>query len=603
MKEKKKYSKIGNIGWALRKMWRLDWHFVVFVFALVPVAVVTPLVNSYFSKALIDRIGMGGNFGQLAGLVAVFMGMITVLALADKFLHGKCDARIYIPTLIYQAEMQEIDSYQTDYENTERQEYRKIHNYAWMDISQGQSAMEFIWMDLSQGLTYLLGGITYASLLIILNPMILIAVMVITVLSYFTSRWQSIYFEKNKQNWEKEVRKKEYLANLSQDFARAKDVKLYGLAPWLEKMMRDYQTYILMWKKKCNLRGFWASSLAGVMTLLQNGLTYVVLIGLLIEQQITVGEFVFYFGIVTSITGFLQGIIVSAAKINARADKITYYRDLYAYPNKLNHGQGEPLPKAPVEIQLNDVWYRYDGAEEYTLKGINLTIRAGESLALVGLNGAGKTTLVKLICGLYVPTQGEILVGGKRINEYNIEEYYSIISAVFQEIKPIAFTMHEFVASSDLERATAREDSIHAMKMAGIYDKIEKLPLGVDTHLMKGVYDDSVDLSGGEMQKLVLARAIYKNGLILVLDEPTAALDPIAENQLYLQYRDLTKGKTSIYISHRFASTRFCDRIVLLEDGQIQEEGTHDQLMELNGKYAYMFGVQSQYYKEETRDA
>ena len=217
---------------------------------------------------------------------------------------------------------------------------------------------------------------------------------------------------------------------------------------------------------------------------------------------------------------------------------------------------------------------------------------------MVGQNGAGKTTLIKLICGFYQPTRGEILVNGRTIEEYNINEYYSMISAVFQEIKPVAFPIFEFVASSDLTRENAREEAIQAMKKAGIWEKIESLEHGMDTHLMKGIYDDGVDLSGGEMQKLVLARAIYKDGGILILDEPTAALDPIAENNLYLQYRALTRDKTSIYISHRFASTRFCDRILLLENGCITESGTHDELMARNGRYAYLFGVQAQYYKE-----
>lgn len=229
--------------------------------------------------------------------------------------------------------------------------------------------------------------------------------------------------------------------------------------------------------------------------------------------------------------------------------------------------------------------------------------KEGEKLALVGVNGAGKTTLVKLLCGLYQPEKGEILVGGKNISEYNIMEYYSLISAVFQEIRTIAFTIFEFIASADLDRKNAREEAVLAMKKAGIYEKVKSLPNGMDTHLMKGVYDDGVDFSGGEMQRLVLARAIYKDGKILVLDEPTAALDPIAENNLYLKYQELTRGKTSIYISHRFASTRFCDRIILLEDGVVKESGSHKELMEAGGRYAYMFGVQSQYYREAEEKA
>lgn len=597
-KKEKKYSKLGSLAWALKKLWRLDRMFVFFIFAIVPIAVVQPLLNSFFSKELIDRIGGGASFSELTRFTVSFLLPLVLLELLRGFINSRCRARQYYPTSIYQTEMGHIYHYETDFENTEKQEYRKIHEYASGDSRQGNCALEFLWLDLSDAFINFLGIFTYASLLIVLNPIIFAVVAVVSVLSYFTTRWQPAYFEKNKHHWEKEVRKRNYLRGLSENFSMAKDIKLYNLEGWLDKMMRDYQSYLIMWNKRCTLRGLFASVLAGLMTFIQNSVAYAVLIGLLLAGKITVGEFVFYFGLTGSIAGFLQGIIGSVAKLNTRAEKIAYYRDFYDYPNTFNHGEGCPLPTGPVTIELKDVHYRYDGAEKDTINGLNLTISAGESLALVGMNGAGKTTLIKLICGLYAPTSGEILVNGKHINEYNIEEYYSMISAVFQDIKTIAFSMFEFVASVDLDRPTAREDAVAAMKLAGIYEKIEKLPNGIDTHLMKGIHDDSVDLSGGEMQKLVLARAIYKNGSILILDEPTAALDPIAENNLYLRYRELTEGKTSIYISHRFASTRFCDRIILLEDGVIAESGTHEELMTADGKYAEMFNVQSKYYKE-----
>ena len=597
-KKEKKYSKIGSLVWALKKLWRLDKMFVFFIFAVVPIAVVQPLLNSFFSKELIDRIGGGATFSELCRFTISFLLPLVLLELLRSFINSRCTARRYYPTSIYQTEMSRIYHYETDFENTEKQEYRKIHEYAQNDSQHGDCALEYLWRDISDALINFLGIFTYASLLIVLNPIIFAVVAVVSVLSYFTTRWQPTYFEKNKHHWEKEARKRNYLQGLSENFSMAKDIKLYNLEGWLDKMMRDYQSYLIMWNKRCTLRGLFASILAGFMTFVQNGVAYVVLIGLLLAGKITVGEFVFYFGLTGSIAGFLQGIITSVAKLNTRAEKIAYYRDFYNYPNTFNHGEGCPLPTGPVTIELKDVHYRYDGAEHDTINGLNLTITGGESLALVGMNGAGKTTLIKLICGLYAPTSGEILVNGKHIHDYNIEEYYSMISAVFQDIKPIAFSMFEFVASVDLTRPTAREDAVAAMKLAGIYEKIESLPNGIDTHLMKGIHDDSVDLSGGEMQKLVLARAIYKNGSILILDEPTAALDPIAENNLYLKYRELTKGKTSIYISHRFASTRFCDRIVLLGDGVIQESGSHAELMAQNGQYAYMFGVQSKYYKE-----
>ena len=597
-KEKPKYSRFGCLVWAIKNLWRLDKSFVFFIFAAVPIAVISPLVSSYFSKYLIDSIGAGKPFSDLAWIVIFFITASLTLNVLSNFINARCSSRRYYPTCVYQTEMGYTQGYKTDFENHEKQDYKKISGYAWRDASSGNCALEFIWTDLSGALIHLLGIVTYASLLAFINPIVFVVVIIVSILSYFTTLWQNKYYEKHKHLWEKESRKAGYLGRLSENLQVAKDIKLYGFEEWLNKMMSDYRAHILMWNKRCRLRGLCASILAGLMTLMQNGVAYVVLIGMLLAGNLSAGNFVFYFGIVGSVAGFLHGVVGDVAKLNKRADKIAYYREFYDYPNKFNYGKGCELPTGAVTIELRDVWYKYDGAEDYTLKGINLTLQAGESLALVGVNGAGKTTLVKLICGFYRPTKGEILVNGKLIDEYNIHEYYTMISAVFQEIRPVCFTMFEYVASADINRPTAREDAVTAMKLAGIWEKIESLENGIDTHLMKGIYDDGVDLSGGEMQKLVLARAIYKNGSVLILDEPTAALDPIAENNLYLQYRELTHGKTSIYISHRFASTRFCDRILLLGDGVIKESGTHDELMAQNGQYAYMFGVQAKYYKE-----
>lgn len=596
--KKKKYSKLGSLMWAMKKLARLDASFVFFIFAVVPVAVVIPLFTSLFSKTIIDEIGAGKSFEELAITVTFFIGGLFLLTVLQQFIETRCKGRRYYPTTVYQDEMDRFESYEMDFEGSEKQTFKEISGYAWSDASQGNCAMEYLWEDVSGALKNLLGIVTFAAFLVVLNPVIFLVTAVTSALTYLTTSWQPKYFEKHKKEWEKEERKKSYLQGLSDDFANAKDIKLYGMEGWINKMMRDYQAYLLMWNKRCSLRGFLASVLAGVMTFVQNGVVYFVLIGMLLAERISVGDFVFFFGLAGSLVGYLQGVISDIAKLGVRADKIAYYRDFFGYENHFNHGAGIALPKKAVKIELKDVWYKYEGAEDYTLKGVNLTIDAGESLALVGINGAGKTTLVKLICGMYVPTKGEILVNGRPIADYNIEEYYLMISAVFQEIMAVAFTIFEFVASVDMERKNAREDAVAAMKAAGIWEKIESLPNGMDTHLQKGVYEDGVDLSGGELQKLVLARAIYKNGSILILDEPTAALDPIAENNLYLRYRELTKGKTSVYISHRFASTRFCDRIVLLGDGVVQESGSHEELMEQNGQYAYMFGVQSKYYKE-----
>ena len=487
---------------------------------------------------------------------------------------------------------------ETDYELTESQDFKKVYQYALNDSTSGKCAVEFIWQDISGFLSSLFGIVIYGSLLSTLNPFLLIVIAIVSASSYFTTRLQPKYYEKHKDKFEKEVRKLSYLNRISEDLYIAKDIKLYSMEGFINKLINDYKSFILMWDKKCNLQGFLASVISGLMSMVQNSATYFVLIGLLVAKVISVGDFVFYFSAVASISKFMQTIIINTSNLINKSEKINYYRDFYSYKNKFKYDKGIDLPKGQIKVEIKNLWYKYDGAEDYTLKNINLTIEKGESIALVGLNGAGKTTLIKLICGFYMPTKGEILINGVNVKDFNIKEYYSLISAVFQDINPVAFSMFEFVASSDLNRKNARDEAIEAMKKSGIYDKICTLRKGIDTHLMKGIYDDGVDFSGGEMQKLLLARAIYKNSPILILDEPTSALDPIAESNLYNEYKKLNKNKTSIFISHRLASTNFCDRIVFLDKGEIIESGTHRELINKKGKYAYLYSVQSKYYKE-----
>ncbi len=215
----------------------------------------------------------------------------------------------------------------------------------------------------------------------------------------------------------------------------------------------------------------------------------------------------------------------------------------------------------------------------------------------MGRNGAGKTTLVKLLSGLYQPSDGNIQINDTNIKEYNRDEYYSIISPVFQDIYLFPVSIAQNVALCEDSEINQNKLS-QAIQFAGLQNKIDSLPNGQNTVLLKSVVDDAIELSGGEKQKLALARALYKDGLLLILDEPTAALDPIAENDIYLKYNEFARDKTSIFISHRLASTRFCDRILFLDEGKIIETGSHDELMALNGKYAEIFNMQSHYYRE-----
>jgi len=296
-----------------------------------------------------------------------------------------------------------------------------------------------------------------------------------------------------------------------------------------------------------------------------------------------------------------MGILSEYAGLQRHSLNFCRLREYYEYPDIFKRDDGEsiaPERDKDYSLELRNVTFRYPGADEDTLQDINLTVQPGEKLAIVGLNGAGKTTLVKLLCGFYNPTDGQVLLNGQDIRVYDRRQYYSLFTAVFQEFNIIPISIAENIAQNSADKLDS--DRVYeCLELANLADKIKTLPDGVNSLLRKEVHDEALELSGGETQRLMLARALYKSAPILILDEPTAALDPIAESKLYEQYNNLSTGRLSIYISHRLASTRFCDRIIFLDGKIIAETGTHDELLEADGKYAELFEIQSKYYREE----
>ena len=294
-----------------------------------------------------------------------------------------------------------------------------------------------------------------------------------------------------------------------------------------------------------------------------------------------------------------MGFLETLYTLHRQSLDISTVRECLDYPEVFQFEEGIPLKRETGKkyiISLEHVSFCYPGADKEVLQDINLILRPGEKLAVVGLNGAGKTTLIKLICGFLDPTKGMVKLNETDIRIYNRKDYYALFSAVFQDFSLLAGTIADNVAQTD----SADLDKVkECIKKAGLTAKIEGLPDKYQTCLNREVYENAIMLSGGETQRLMLARALYKPSVFMILDEPTAALDPVAEADIYQKYNEMTRGKSSVYISHRLASTRFCDRILMLDHGKICEEGTHEELLGLNGKYAELYEIQSKYYREK----
>ena len=322
---------------------------------------------------------------------------------------------------------------------------------------------------------------------------------------------------------------------------------------------------------------------------------------LAVQGEITLGSLTMYIASVSAFTNMVSDFIRQIMDLKftlTYVDKYYLLKDMMQNEKRKQYKEKSSLPKGPYTFEFCNVSFSYPNTEKMILKNINLKISSGEKVSIVGKNGEGKTTFIKLLCGIYVPTSGQILVNGVDIQSIDKREYASLIAAVFQDYKLFSFDIKENILLNEKEND---EKLQWIIKQADLEEKIKMLPNGIFTHIDKQFATDGIEFSGGERQKLALARAYYKDSPLVILDEPTAAMDPIAELKLYSRFSDIIGKKTTLFISHRLASTKFCDKILVFSGGNIVEQGTHSELMQLKGTYYEMFCLQMELYAGDTR--
>ncbi len=600
---KPKYNLWQNTGFMLRTSRKYAKSVFPLCIVLALLSAGKSVAELLIAPAILNKIELSASLGSVVFTIAAFALVLMLLSGLRSYvdtnaLFGRIAVRsqgIYLSISRKYAK--------TSYPNLLNTDFLALGEKASAACSANSEASEAIWTTLTDLMTSCIGFIVYLALLTNLNLWLAALVAATTAVSYFASKrineWGYLH-----RSEELELTKRIEYANktaTSREFA--KDIRMFGLRGWLEDLwgstMRLYSAFCAKRERKY----IWANIIDIVLTFLRNGIAYAFLIGITVKNGLPASQFLLYFA---ALSGFAQWVVEILDKLSVMHKQsldISTIREFLDWDEPFDLNGGERIafePNKQYEIRLDNVSFRYPKADKDTLSHINLTVHPGEKLAIVGLNGAGKTTLVKLVCGFLDPTEGRILLNGEDIRKFNRNDYYALFSAVFQEFSVLDVTVKENVAQcvDGIDETRVWQ----CIDKAGLTEKIRSLPKGIETHLGRRVFKDGVEFSGGQTQRLMLARALYKNAPILVLDEPTAALDPIAENDIYQKYNEMTHGRTSFFISHRLASTRFCDRIIFVDGGKIAEEGTHDELLKNGGGYAYLFEVQSKYYRSDNQD-
>ena len=599
MNEKKKsfFNMAKVVTFIIKRAFRTQKSILVFIIIIAVLDLIATLVNLLVSPVIIGCLENETSLEVLLYAIGIFTGTIVIVQGSKRYV----DAITFSGRVTFrQRLLNDINrkSMTMSFPDFISEHNRNLLSRACQTCYDNSLPGEHVWKTVSELISSATGFIIYLYFISGLKLSLALIVGLTAVLSYLIQRRTSLITHGMNEPIGDMNKKLEYVGSVMESPEYAKDIRIFGLSSWIREVKsKTVKAFAAIVERRHDvIRN--AAILDALLAFLRNGIAYIYLIGSALKGEFTAAEFILYFTAFSGFSNWIVGILNGFSSLRDECVELSSVMEYLDIPDSFQFDQGiVPEMGKAHEIRLENVSFKYPGSEKWIIRDMNLTIHEGEKLAVVGLNGAGKSTIVKLITGIYDPTVGRVLLDGTDVKALDRRKYYDLFSTVFQDYMVMPFTIKEAVSNefgeqSDIERVK------EAIDKAGMREVVESLPEKYETHLGKEVFLDGMNLSGGQAQRLMLARALYKNGDMLVLDEPTAALDPLAESDIYQRYSIMTEGKTSIFISHRLASTRFCDRILFLEHGKITEEGTHDELLAMKRGYADLFDVQARYYRE-----
>ena len=603
-----------SIGSSVRLIWEMDRWLLVHTLAASVIGSALPFVAIVLSGYVLDGLREGERIEKLliVSLSAV-LGIFVLTVLKDYFkklktVHtDRCGKRYHT--------MMSMKTISMDYPLLESPQVNELRTRIQHDNDWGAGFYSLVWelpMVLDNLISTIISTLLVLPLFMKYDAFKSVFAIVLLVLFILVAALNMAFQVKKKREMYRLLDDpsldKSYFSYYlwrGEDYHAGKDIRIYGTKALMESKLEGDLLIKKAWMRRIIANsmqsGYWRNFVAGFL----QTLSYLFVVIQASKGLLSIGAVVKYAGIIYRFSQSLSDLFTALEEYSVSGNRQQSTLEYLNLKDVLAKGK-LPVEKRAFceggdneyEIRFQDVSFRYPGSEVYALRHINIRLHVGERLAVVGLNGSGKTTLIKLLCRLYDPTEGEILLNGINIKKYDYQEYLSIFSVVFQDFKLFAFSLRENVAPG-LE--TVDEKRLEqVLTQTGLYEDAQKLADGLDTTIYKSFDEKGVELSGGQQQKTAISRALYRDAPIVILDEPTAALDPIAEYEIYRQFHTLVGGKTAIYISHRLSSCRFCDHIAVFAEDTVKEYGTHDELVAREGGiYAEMFHAQAQYYVDQ----